>query len=53
LCVFCFSLHSLFNKAEVRYDVISLTLNIKSALQKHTSRVAANISAWDLLLVLV
>lgn len=43
LCVFCFSHHSLFNKAEVRYDVILQKVNIQSELKQHSSRVAANV----------
>lgn len=43
VCVFCFSHRSLFNKAEVRYDVILQKVNIQSALKLHRSRVAANV----------
>lgn len=38
LRVFWFSLHSLFNKAEVRYDVIIQKVNIQSALKQHNFR---------------
>lgn len=43
LCVFCFSHHSLFNKAEVRCDVILQKVNIQSEFKQHNSRVAANV----------
>lgn len=45
LRVFWFSHHSLFSKAEVRYDVILQKVNIQSELEQHKSGMAANVSS--------